>query len=87
MPLYDYICPKCKTTENEFVFKWDEEVLCEECGSVKERQFPTSMGPINFGFPENGIVLEHAEAQPIHLKSRKEAKEYAKKNNLQLGCL
>jgi len=87
MPLYTYLCPKCKTEEEEFVFKWDEEVLCEECDSVKERQFPLSMGPINFGFPEDGIVLEHAEANPIHLKSRKAAKEYERKNNVQLGCL
>lgn len=87
MPLYNYICPKCKTEESEFVFKWDEEVLCEECDSVKERQFPDNMGPINFGFPEGGITLEHAEATPIHLNSRKEAKDYEKKNNVQLGCL
>lgn len=87
MPLYDYICPECNTTENEFVFKWDEEVLCEECESVKERQFPTSMGPINFGWPEGGVTLEHAESQPIHLKTRREAKKYERDHNVKLGCL
>jgi putative FmdB family regulatory protein len=87
MPLYQYKCLKCQTEEEEFVFKWDEEVLCEGCQSPKERQFPTHMGPIGFGWPEGGITLEHAESQPIHLKTRKQAKQYERKHNVQLGCL
>jgi len=87
MPLYNYKCLKCQTEEEEFVFKWDEVVECEECGCQKERQFPDSMGPIGFGWPEGGVTLEHAESQPIHLKSRKDAQDYQRKNNVQLGCL
>ena len=87
MPLYNYICPTCKDEGEEFVFKWEEEVLCEECKTAKERQFPTSMGPISFGWPEDGITLENAEANPIHLKTRRQAKEYERKHNVQLGCL
>jgi putative FmdB family regulatory protein len=87
MPLYEYKCLKCKTDTEEFVWKWKEEVFCEECGELLERQFPTRMGPIGFGWPEGGITLEHAESQPIHLKTRRQAKEYERKNNVQLGCL
>ena len=87
MPLYDYICPKCKNEQRDFVWKWEEEVDCEECGELTERQFPTSMGPIGFGWPEGGVTLEHAESQPIHLKTRREAKDYERKHNVQLGCL
>jgi len=87
MPIYKYKCLKCKTEEEEFVWKREEIVLCETCGEPRERQFPDGLGPINFGFPTDGIILEHAEANPVHLKSRREAQEYARKHNVQLGCL
>jgi len=87
MPLYKYECPKCNTTEEEFVWKWEEEVFCETCNSQKTRLFPLGMGPINFGFPEGGIVLDNAESQPIHIKNRSQAKQYEREHNVQLGCL
>ena len=70
MPLYNYMCHVCDTTEEEFVHNRDEEIFCETCGEKKHRQFPKKTGPINFSWPEDGVVLEHAGPTPVHLKTR-----------------
>lgn len=85
--MYDYLCHVCDTQEQHFVHKREDEVTCEKCGEPKHRLFNTKLGPINFGWPEDGITLEHVGPEPVHFNTRKEAKEYAKKHDLQLGCL
>ena len=35
MPIYEFICPRCKHEFEELVFKQDEEVLCPECSCKK----------------------------------------------------
>ena len=83
MPLFDYIC-KCSHKTEEYVVKHDEEVICERCKGIMEKQFPTILGPT---FPSEGITLDNVEATPKHFSSKKEMRDYAKKNNLELGAL
>lgn len=71
--------------------KWltqsDEDSMCTTCGSPMYITGDSSEMNGLAMWPENGITLEHAEAKPVHLKSRQAARDYAKKNNVQLGCL
>lgn len=42
MPMYEYICVKCKTHQDHIVKDMNEPVKCKECGHDKmERMFPT----------------------------------------------
>lgn len=45
MPIFDYECPKCGHKSEELISSADntEEVKCEKCKSVMERQFPKSV--------------------------------------------
>lgn len=87
MPLYNYLCHVCDEQEEEFVHKKNDEVLCLKCGNKKHRLFPLSLGPINFGFPEGGVTMEHVGPTPVHFETRQQAKRYAKEHNVDLGCL
>jgi putative FmdB family regulatory protein len=40
MPVYDYICPDCEAEKLNEIAKPDEEISCDECGAVMERQHP-----------------------------------------------
>ena len=35
MPIYEFICPRCKNEFEELVFRQDEEILCPQCGCKK----------------------------------------------------
>jgi putative FmdB family regulatory protein len=35
MPIYEYICKKCKNQFEELVFNRSEEVPCPQCGSKR----------------------------------------------------
>ena len=86
MPIYNFTCQSCKEEFLEqFVNSYKDTLPCENCGANMTHEFPTEFGTT--GWPENGIILEHAGPVPIHLKSRTEAKRYAKENNVELGCL
>ena len=87
MPLFDYRCPLCKCNTEEFVHKTDEKVFCSICGTLSDKQFPTQLGPVNFGWPEGGVTMEHAGPEPVHFETREQAKKFAKENNMELGCL
>ena len=66
--------------------KWDGQGHCERCGGIMVLTVFKSNGPGPL-WPEGGVTLEHAEANPVHFKSRSDAKNYAKKHNVELGCL
>ena len=94
MPLYDYECGKCKHVEvdvympsRRYAESKEGNVSCPQCSGVMTRLFPTNFGPPNFGWPEDGITMEHCEAKPVHFKSRSDAKRYAREHNVDLGCL
>ena len=42
MPMYEYICDKCKSTQDHIVKSVDVKVKCKDCGHSKlTRKFPT----------------------------------------------
>ena len=70
------------------VDEWLDEPCSEEtCNGLMKLAKTHTVPFAHKGWPENGIVLEHAEANPVHLKSRSEAKKYAREHNVELGCL
>ena len=88
MPLYDYICPSCQHKFEEIVlYRKKDLVKCEKCLTIATWQFPSSLGPVNWGWPDGGITMEHAGPRPVHFENRQQAKEFEKKNNVKLGCL
>ena len=86
MPIYDYVCPKCKKKKID-VFKksWEEEELCEECKAPMEKL--VSGFPVPHVFPAEGIFLEHVSPNGKRFYSKKEMQQYAKENDLELGAL
>lgn len=85
MPIYDYKCPKCDTTVEEFVHNSEEAVTCQTCGQPMTRQFPLSF---NFhAWPAEGVYLEHVSATGETFHSKGEMKRYAKEHDLELGAL
>lgn len=85
MPLYDYICSKCNNKFETIVSSRAELVVCEKCGSVADRQFPTSFNLLPF--PEDGLFLEHVSPEGKLFRSRSELRAYANEHNLELGAL
>lgn len=85
MPIYDFVCPKCKEKILD-VFKksWEEEEHCGACGAPMEK-IPTRFTPDVF--PADGIHLEHVSANGKTFHSKKEMQQYAKDNDLELGAL
>jgi putative FmdB family regulatory protein len=85
MPLYDYTCNKCKRTEEIFVHSSEEEVPKCNCGGTLKREFPTSA---RIGlFPSGGVFLEHASAKGEHFETKQQMRDFAKKNDMELGAL
>lgn len=86
MPIYDFTCRTCKEEYlNQFVNSYKDTLPCDKCGASISHEFPDTFGTT--GWPENGITMEHAGPEPVHFKSRSDAKRYAKENNVELGCL
>jgi len=85
MPLYDYKCNWCGFEEEQFVHDLNDTVRCTVCRRKMSRQFPTSA---RIGvFPSNGIFLEHVSPEGKHFSSKKELKDFARDNDLELGAL
>ncbi len=86
MPIYDFVCPKCKKEKrNEFTRSWDDEVECDDCEIKMTKLF--NGFPVPHVFPKDGIFLEHVSAQGKRFYSKKEMREYAKTHDLELGAL
>lgn len=84
MPIYDFVCKKCKKEKkDEFTKSWEEVVTCD-CGEEMEKK-PSSFMPKVF--PAEGIFLEHVSAEGKRFFSEKEMKDYARKNDMELGAL
>jgi len=84
MPIYDFVCPKCKSKKNDvFTKSWEEIIKCD-CGTKMNKK-PSIMVP--YIFPADGIFLEHVSPEGKLFRSKKEMKAYAKANDLELGAL
>ncbi|PKN08998.1 MAG: FmdB family transcriptional regulator [Deltaproteobacteria bacterium HGW-Deltaproteobacteria-8] len=38
MPIFEYVCQRCKNQFEELVFGQDEEAVCPSCGSTKTQK-------------------------------------------------
>ncbi|MDO9632939.1 MAG: zinc ribbon domain-containing protein, partial [Humidesulfovibrio sp.] len=38
MPIFEYVCQRCKNQFEELVFGQDEEAVCPSCGSTKTKK-------------------------------------------------
>jgi len=84
MPIYDFICRDCSCTRLDvFTKAWDEEVKCH-CGKKMEK-LPSRF--VADTFPSDGLFLEHVSPTGKRFHSKREMKQYAKDNDLELGAL
>ncbi len=88
MPLYEYKCIDCASITTDFrtVDKRNSCPSCVFCGEPTKKIF-SKLGPPNFSWPEGGVTMENCEANPVHFETRTQAKNYAKKHKMELGCL
>ena len=84
MPMFDVICERCKVELDDIFVPSNGELRCPICGYLVRKK-PSRFFPDVF--PSDGIFLEHVSATGKRFYSRKEMKEYAKANNLELGAL
>lgn len=86
MPIFDYKCPSCNAVKKDiFVNNWKEVINCPQCHETMKRLFPTGVNAKVF--PQEGIFLEHVCPEGKRFHSTQEMKDYAKKNDLELGAL
>ena len=86
MPIYDMLCPDCGKKDVDVLLKNRKELhKCTRCGAPMKCLFPTSFNP--HIWPSEGIYFEHTSAKGNTFYSKKEAKEFAKKNNLEMDIL
>jgi putative FmdB family regulatory protein len=85
MPIYDFRCPVCGEIKKDvFTRSWEEKVSCEKC-KCKMTKVPGIMAPHTF--PADGIFLEHVSPEGKLFRSKKEMKDYARENDLEIGYL
>lgn len=86
MPIYDFLCPKCKKKKlDEYLRSWNDAVWCDSCNTLMSRMYNSF--PTPHVFPSEGIFLEHVSSEGHLFHSKKEMQQYAKKHDLQLGAL
>ncbi len=86
MPIFDYICPNCRSVKRDVLTRIrSKEVKCSRCRDAMKRLVPT--GVQADVFPADGVYLEHVSANGETFHSKGEMKRYAKENKLELGYL
>jgi putative FmdB family regulatory protein len=86
LPIFDYHCDACgKDVIDEFVHHWDSVVKCPKCGTVMTKLVVTRI--VADTFPTDGVFLENVSAEGKRFYSKREMKNYARDNKLQLGYL
>ena len=86
MPIFNYKCKNCeKKMLDVFVPRWDTLVTCKYCGREEQEKIPSKF--LADIFPKDGIFLEHVSSEGKLFHSKKEMKQYAKENDLELGAL
>lgn len=86
MPVFDYKCNNCNITKrDELVKKAGQHVKCDQCKGKMIRLIPSNVqGRV---FPANGVYLEHVSATGQTFHSRKEMRQFEKKNKMELHYL
>lgn len=46
MPLYDFVCPKCRNWRDDVLVRSDAEYKCDLCDTVMDRQLPLVAPPV-----------------------------------------
>ena len=87
MPIFDYRCVRCGAVRKDVLIRAgacnDIGVWCK-CGSD---MFKMPAVPNMHLFPIGGIHLKHVEPGGKTFYSKNEMKQYAKKQNMELGAL
>jgi len=83
MPTYDFHCPGCEITEEEFVRDVNAEVLCHQCECPMERKFPAPRlnGLQKFASSEFRGFREQMGFEP---RTVREIDDYCKQNGKRL---
>ncbi len=63
MPIFEYVCKRCKNQFEELVFGQDEEAVCPSCGSTKTQKL-MSCCRSKTGGPGGGDEAPAAQAAP-----------------------
>ena len=80
------LCPNCGKKDIDVLLLNRKELhKCTRCGAYMKCLFPTSFNP--HVWPSEGIYLEHVCPEGKRFYSKKEMKEYAKNNNLEIAML
>lgn len=87
MLTFDYLCNKCGCIKhNEIVRNFDDKVFCDECQNEMEKYYGDTVVNTSI-FPSDGVYLEHVSPEGKTFHSKQEMKDYARKNDLELGYL
>ena len=56
MPIFEYVCKKCKNQFEELVFGQDEQAVCPSCGSTKtEKLMSACRGKVGGGSDSDAV--------------------------------
>ena len=67
MPIYEFLCNKCKREFEELVLKEDEQVKCPDCGSGDTQKLMSACkfrtgGPIVLGKPSSNAITTRGKS-------------------------
>lgn len=63
MPIFEYVCKKCKNQFEELVFGQDEQAVCPSCGSTKtEKLMSACRGKVGGGGSDSDAVGQASPA-------------------------
>ena len=70
MPLFDYLCRECNIKKEVYVKRYDDEVVCDKCGSVMAKCMPSCKFTYKTGDFFEPYMDETLDNKPILIKSK-----------------
>jgi putative FmdB family regulatory protein len=65
MPIFEYVCTRCKKQFEEIVFSQDEQTVCPSCGSTKtEKLMSCCRSKVGSGGPDLDAPAAKASPAP-----------------------
>lgn len=64
MPIFEYVCKKCKNQFEELVFSQDEQAVCPSCGSTKTEKLISCCRSKMGGGPDMDASIGQASSAP-----------------------